>query len=79
MKKYLVKLTYTQQKDCPYYKGEVQEWLYGKGCETVIDTPYYINKYGYKTKGQARKSWAFRCKQDERYWKIDKEIVEYEI
>ena len=89
MVKYLVKTILTASPNNKNFAGEVQSYLTGKG-GTIIqcDIPnwrhidinnYYIEQYGYNTEALAKRSYNYRCPQNDDKWSSEVSIIKYEI
>lgn len=43
--------------------------------KTNIMTPYFVRKYGYKTKADAKRNWSYRNPENTRYWRTESHII----
>lgn len=61
-------------------------YIYGKGDEILLSdgdknlninhmTPFLVREYGYKRECDAKRSWAYRNPEVNRYWKAETRIV----
>ena len=87
---YFVKVVNRATKNNPNFAGDVCESLYGKNqtlvamcgnhAERLYTTqkfiPFYAKQFGYKRASDARRSYMFKCIEDERFWDTEVSIVE---
>lgn len=91
MKKYLVKVAQTATEENVNFANAVYTHYYGKNDELLKTDdpniwnapkefiPYFVEKYGYNRKCDAKRCWSYKNPENSKWWKSTASIVEVEI